>query len=216
MTINQIDVLVEELSMEALLRELLPRLVGEHVTVQIYPFNGKGDLMSKLPARLKGYAHWLPPTQRIVILVDRDDEDCRQLKSRLENIAAAAGLTTKSQSRTPVWQVVNRIAVAELEAWYFGDWQAVIRAYPRAPNSIPRKAKFRDPDNVSGGTWEAFERVMQRAGYFGSGLRKIEAARAITPHMDPPKNSSPSFQALRKAVAEAVAPATALQGDEHD
>lgn len=39
------------------------------------------------------------------------------------------------------WQLVNRIAIEELEAWYFGDWEAVRTAYPRIPSTIPNQQK---------------------------------------------------------------------------
>jgi len=52
-----------------------------------------------------------------------------------------------------------------------------------------------------GGTWETFERILKRAGYFQTGLRKIEVARAIAEHMDPSRNASPSFQAVRHVLA---------------
>ena len=36
--------------------------------------------------------------------------------------------------REGAWQVVNRIAIEELQAWHFGDWEAARQAnpYPRA------------------------------------------------------------------------------------
>jgi hypothetical protein len=80
-------------------------------------------------------------------------------------------------------------------------WQAVRAAFPRVAETIPRKAKFRDADAITGGTWEEFERVMQRAGYFAGGLRKIDAAQQIAPLMDPERNTSPSFQVLRRSLA---------------
>jgi hypothetical protein len=98
--------------------------------------------------------------------------------------------------------VVNRIAIEELEAWYFGDWRAVRAAYPKVPRNAPQQASFRHPDDIAGGTWEAFERVLQGAGYFGQGLRKVEAARTIAPHLVPRRNTSPSFRALRDALQE--------------
>lgn len=39
---------------------------------------------------------------------------------------------------------------------------------------------------------------MKKAGYFETGLRKIECARTIAQHMEPARNTSPSFQALRR------------------
>jgi hypothetical protein len=138
-----------------------------------------------------------------VVVVDRDDQDCEQLKQELETHAAAAGLATRSTApaNTP-WIVVNRLAIEELEAWYFGDWDAVRAAFPKVPATLPAKAGYRDPDRVKGGTWEAFERVLQQAGYFAGGLRKIEVARAVTPHMVPPRNRSRSFQVLHLALQD--------------
>ncbi len=39
----------------------------------------------------------------------------------------------------------------------------------------------------------AFERILQKRGYCKTGLRKIEAARAIAAHIDPGRNRSHSF-----------------------
>ena len=123
------EILVEEPSMETFLRGLLPRLLPEDRTFQIHPFRGKANLIAKLEARLRGYAAWLPSDWRIVVVVDRDDEDCRELKRRMEAIAAKVGLRSRTQSPT-YWQLVKRIVIEELEAWYFGDWEAVVAAYP--------------------------------------------------------------------------------------
>ena len=102
-------------------------------------------------------------------------------------------------------RVIPRIAVEELEAWFFGDWQAVRAAYPGVAAGVPSKRGHRDADAIAGGTAEALERVLQDAGYFAGGLRKIEAARAIATHMDPRRNRSKSFCVLRDALAELVA-----------
>jgi len=97
---------------------------------------------------------------------------------------------------------VNRMAIEELEAWFFGDWEAVRAAYPGVDENVPKKSKYRDPDAISGGTWEALERILRRAGHFQTGLRKIEAARAIAQHMNPAENRSQSFCAFRDALSE--------------
>ena len=101
--------------------------------------------------------------------------------------------------------MANRIAVEELEAWFFGDWTAVQAAYPRVSASQVSKQGFRDPDAVLGGTWEALERVLKKAGYFKTGLRKMECAKQVAQHMEPARNASRSFQAFAGAVASAVA-----------
>lgn len=205
MKAEHLEILVEEPSMEAFLSGLLPRLLAERATFNTYTHQGKEDLLAKLTARMHGYAAWLPENWRIVVVIDRDDDDCGELKQRMEQAAADAGLRSRSAADEQGWQVVTRIAIEELEAWYFGDWKAVCEQYPRVPEGIPRKAPFRNSDAIAGGTWESLERILQRAGYFAGGLRKIELARALGMRADPDSNASKSFTAFRDALLEAVA-----------
>ncbi|MCZ2291909.1 MAG: DUF4276 family protein [Burkholderiales bacterium] len=205
MSAAHFEFLVEEPSMEAFLRALLPRLLPHDRTFEIHPFQGKSDLLGKLEQRLRGYAAWLPSDWRIAVVVDRDDQDCRVLKGQLESMAQRAGLRTRTGARNAPWQLVNRIAIEELEAWYFGDWTAVRSAYPRAAENVPRRQALRDPDAIAGGTWEAFERIMQARGYFRGGLLKIEAARAIGAQVELARSSSRSFRVFCDALVEACA-----------
>lgn len=205
MTVEHVEIIVEEPSSEAALRLVLPRILGT-TSFEIYTHSCKDELLQRLPSRLRGYSSWLPETWRIVVLVDRDDDRCAKLKNRLESIARDAGLATRSNNAPSRFAVVNRIAIEELEAWYFGDWTAVRRAYPRVPANIPMQTRYRDPDAIKGGTWEAFEHILQASGYFKTGLRKLEAARAIAEFMDPRQNTSRSFKALRDALVQMAAP----------
>lgn len=190
--------------MEAFLRELLPRILGSQIDFQIHPSLSKNDLLKKLPERLKGYSKWLPDEWRVVVIVDRDDDECVRLKRRLEEMASRARLRTRSSTHGSEWQLVNRIAVEELEAWYFGDWEAVRMAYPRVPETLPNRSGFRDPDAIRGGTWERLEKVLKEAGYFSTGLRKIELARELGGLVDPNRNRSQSFNLFRDALIEAM------------
>ncbi len=200
MTIAHLEVLVEERSTEEALSILLPRLLGA-TTFSLHPYTGKADLLTKLPSRLRGYGKWMPADMRILIVVDRDDDDCRKLRANVDAIARKEGLTVRAKKKS-AYQVASRIAIEELEAWFFGDWQAVRAAYPRVPTSIPTQRQYRDPDAIKGGTWEALERVLQNAGELGGRLRKIETARRVSTHMDPARNKSPSFQAFCRVVHE--------------
>ena len=204
MRAKHLEILVEEPSMEAFLQELLPRLLCDQATFAIYTHQGKSDLSAKLGERLRAYAKWLPEHWRIVVIVDRDSEDCQILKQRLESEADAAGLRSRSSSADAPWQVVNRLAIEELESWYFGEWSGVRKAYPKVPLSIPKQAAYRCPDAIAGGTWEAFERILRRAGYFSGGLRKMECARAVGKQIDPAISASPSFVIFRDALLEAI------------
>jgi hypothetical protein len=203
--LEKLIVYVEEPSMEATLEHLLPKLTND-VDFEIRRFQCKDDLLKNLPDRLRGYSTWLPENWAIFVLVDRDDDDCTVLKQTLESMAERAGFLSKTRAGNGNrFQVANRIAIEELEAWFFGDWAAVRTAYPKVPATIPQKAAYRDPDGVLGGTWEALERILQRAGYFKTGLRKMECARTVAQHMEPNRNTSQSFRAFVGAVSAAMA-----------
>ena len=205
MTARHVEFLVEEPSMEAFLRALLPRLLPPDRSFDVRVFRGKPDLLGKLENRLRGYAKWLPDDHRIVVMVDRDGDECHELKEKLEIAAARAGLLSRSRAAGHHWQLANRVVIEELEAWYFGDWEAVRTAYPRVPSAIQNRAKYRDPDDIAGGTSEAFERILNGRGYFTTGLSKTEAARAIAAHIDSARNRSRSFRLFADTIAEATA-----------
>lgn len=197
-----LEILVEEPSAEAALLNLLPPILGGRVSFAIRTFQGKKDLFARLPDRLRGYRATLPPPEcRIIVLVDEDRSDCMELKARLEEIAKKAGFLTKTAARRGrKFQVVNRLAIEELEAWFFGDVKALVHAYPGVPGSLGKKAAYRNPDAIEGGTWEALERVLRKAGYYPGGLPKIEVAKMISVHMDPERNTSQSFRVFCEGV----------------
>jgi hypothetical protein len=200
-----IEFLVEELSAEAALKNLVPKILGEEVTFQIHPYQGKQNLLRKLPDRLKGYKKWLPDDWRIVVLIDTDRQDCKLLKHQLEEIASNAGLITKSAAPSDrSFQVLNRLAIEELEAWFFGDVEAIATAYPGVSPKIAQKERFRNPDAITGGTWEALEKLLQSKGYHRGGLEKVNAARQISQHMNPDCNRCKSFEVFRDGLLKMV------------
>lgn len=200
-----LEILVEEPSAKSALEILVPKIIGERISFNIIQFQGKSDLLKKLPDRMRGYARWLPPDYRIMVLIDEDRQDCYRLKQQLETIAVQAGLITKAGATGgSTFQVVNRIAVEELEAWFFGDFEALRLAYPRLPVSLPNRHPYRDPDAIGGGTAEEMERVLQHAGYHKGGLAKIQAASDIAPHMIPERNRSKSFQVFREGLLSLI------------
>lgn len=174
--------------MEAALLELVPRIRPD-ASFELHPYRGKPDLLKKLPSRLRGYAQWHQPDVRVVVVVDRDAEDCLHLKQRLVDVSASAALPA-----------LCRIAIEELEAWFLGDVAALRGAYPAVPASLASKRGFRDPDAIAGGTWEALERVLQKAGYYSAGMPKVEVATRVAAVMDPDANRSGSFCAFRDGL----------------
>ena len=196
-----LEFLVEEPSAEEALSILVPRIVGPDADFAIRIFSGKMDLLRKLPKRMKAYANWPPGDWRIVVLVDEDRQDCRRLKQKMEQACLDAGLGSRSRPLSDGRvHVVNRLAIEELEAWFFGDLEAVCKAYPRVSTNLEHK--YRDPDAIKGGTSEALERVLRRAGHHRGGLSKIQAARDIASHMDPERNRSRSFCLFRDTLRD--------------
>jgi Domain of unknown function (DUF4276) len=189
------EFLVEELSAEAALVNLVPNILEAKHTFAIHPFQGKADLLVNLPARLRAYRSWIPEDWRIVVLIDEDREDCKALKGKLEMAARNAGLITRTSTKGQgLFVVLNRLAIEELEAWFFGDVSALRAAYPKVPATLGKKAKYRDPDSIVGGTWEALERELRKAGYYPTGMPKIEVSRNVSMRMEAARNRSHSFQ----------------------
>ncbi len=200
-----LDFLVGEASLESALSQLLPKILPSSVSSKIHAFRGKPDLLAKLPKRLKGYQAWLPPDGKIVILIDEDREDCLELKEKLEIIAISSGLITKSScQKDKSFQVLNRIVIEELEAWFFGDVEAICQAYPKVSPNLATQQPYRDPDAIKGGTWEALERVLRKAGYHPGGLEKYKASSEISQYMNPELNRSKSFQVFYQGLLESI------------
>jgi Domain of unknown function (DUF4276) len=196
-----VEIFVEEPSMESALQTLIPKIRPDlSECFQIHAFEGVDDMLQKLPDRLRGYAGWLPTDWRIVIVRDEDRKNCEKLKAEIEKMTRTAGLVPKPNAKETAFNVLTRIAVEELEAWFLGDIPALAATYARIPSTLGSKQGFRDVDAVRGGTWEALERVLQKAGHFLGGLPKIQVAREVAAHMNPDRNTSSSFKAFRDGL----------------
>jgi hypothetical protein len=195
-----LEIIVEEPSAETALRALLPRLLRPGDDFSIIAYRGKTQMFQSLARDLGRYKGYMPPGRRVLVLVDRDRDDCRQLKRQLETFAAQAGLRTKTHPAADgTFQVVTRIAIEELEAWFLGDPAAVQRGFRRV-----KAAHFKgceDPDAIAGGTAEKLGRILHAAGEISSPkLPKGEAASRIAPHLNPDTNASASFRHFCGAV----------------
>ncbi len=80
-----------------------------------------------------------------------------------------------------------------------GMWRRYGPYIRGVPRTLAQRARFRDPDAVAGGTWEALDRVLRKAGY-SEGLVKTVTARLVAEHMDPQRNLSHSFQVFRDGL----------------
>ena len=201
---RRLEVLVEEPSAEAALRHLLPKLVPVAVRWKIVNFRSKSKLLQELEARLRAYRARVEQGEnvRILVLVDRDDDDCLVLKRRLAAFTARAGLSTRSRpDGDGRFRVVNRIVVEELESWFLGDPAALRAAFPSLPATNPASAPFRSPER---GDWKTLHRYLRKHGIYRGRYPKIDAAKRIAPRMDVTANRSPSFRQFRAGLAALV------------
>ena len=198
-----IEFLLEERSAELALRAILPKVISSDVSHRFHVFQGKQDLLKQLPGRLKSYRFKIPSDWRIVVLIDEDRENCHQLKAVLEQMAQDEGFVTKSSEiKNSGFQVVNRLAIEELEAWFFGDPKAIRAAYPKIPDGFHRRREFQNPDAIAGGTCEALERMLRQ--FYRRRYAKSKMARMIAPHMEPDRNTSRSFQVFVEGLKACV------------
>lgn len=199
-----IEVLCEGSSDVPAIKEVLTRrfnlVEGEHF--RIHPHRGKGKLprvadrlkapargddtlLTQLPIKLKNMGRQTHGgfEVAVVVVVDADDDDCRQLKRSLLDLYDA--LPTKPP------KVVFRIAVEETESWFIADTKAVRAAYARADVAI---LNSHPPDAICG----AWERLAECLGEDPADCRgrKAEWATVISPHLDLERPKSPSFAAL--------------------
>ncbi|OYY93183.1 MAG: hypothetical protein B7Y41_12725 [Hydrogenophilales bacterium 28-61-23] len=205
-----LEVLVEDASGKIALETLLPKVLGlqdaPH-TWRIHAYKGIGRipknlqgsadpskrmLLDQLPRLLAGYAR-TPGVDAVMVVLDRDTRPCADFLTELKAIAALGHPNT-----------LFRLAIEEMEAWYFGDLAAVKKAYPHA------KAKVLNAyiqDSVCG-TWEMLADALyaggaaaiKKQGWPLSGQLKCEWAGRISPYMDVDANLSPSFRKLSQGL----------------
>jgi hypothetical protein len=102
-----------------------------------------------------------------------------------------------------------RLAIEEMEAWFLGDRQALVTAYPRAKKDVLNRYR---QDSVCG-TWELLadaiyqggSQAIKKAGWPLPGTLKHEWVEQIAPHMDVSANASPSFCKFRDGIRRLVA-----------
>ena len=166
--------LLEEPSMKYLLDELLPCILPPGIAFQTIPHQGKHDLEKSIPRKLRGWKE--PEDIRFVILHDQDMKDCAVLKQELLQLCAVTDRPC-----------LVRIACQELEAWYFGDIDALCSAYGRPKlKSVIEKKRFRIPDAIPDPKKELHKLIPEH--------QQISGAKRVAPHMDIERNTSASFQ----------------------
>jgi len=127
---------VEEESMGKFLEGILPRLGFNSDNFEIKEHRGKPDLMSNLDKLIPTLSK---QAQQIIVLVDRDNENCIGLKKNIK----------KKMEDHCSCEYKIRIVCHELEAWFLGDMDAIKKCSERfKPDSYRNKAQYRDIDSI--------------------------------------------------------------------
>jgi len=211
-----IEILVEDASGGKLLELLLPKIfggLGEPHTWRVHSYKGIGRipknlkagddpskriLLDQLPRLLRGYGK-NPGIDAVVVVLDADDRNCVDFLTELRTLAARCN---------PSPNTLFRLAIEEMEAWYFGDSQALTKAYPKAKSDV---LDHYEQDRVCG-TWEVLadaiypggSAALKKAGWPRPGQVKCEWAEKIGPLLDINRNVSPSFDKLRDGLHRLV------------
>lgn len=211
-----LEFLIEDSSGEKLLQALLPKLLGDQGAPHSWRVHGykgigrvpmglkaTGDpskriLLDQLHRLLRGYGK-TPGIDAVVVILDSDRRNCRTFLAELQALRDECN---------PAPNTLFRIAIEEMEAWYFGDRIALLQAYPRAKKEVLDRYR---QDSVCG-TWEMLADALhpggaeyiKKTGWPLPGQIKSEWAERIGPLMDPERNASPSFGKLRDGVRRLI------------
>lgn len=227
------QILVEDISGEALLGHIVPKIIGESNSYEIKHYKGIGRipaglkpgsdpkkriLLDQLPRLVSGYGSVLSryPENYPAVLVIVCDLDRRCLKEFRNSIMECIDRCINKP------ETILCLAVEEGEAWLLGDTEAVVSAYPKAR---PEILNSYIPDSICG-TWEVLANAVHTGGakallglgYQAVGGRKHEWANAIGPLIHLDRNKSPSLKYFVEKLQSrgASSSGTAQQPDAED
>ena len=164
------------------------------------PKKNDQTLLHNLPSKLRAYGNECKKDLIVVVLVDLDQRpDPDVYKQELINILGACPLPPNT---------LFCLAIEEIEAWFLGDHDAILKAYPdakvQALNGYVQDSQC--------GTWEALADVFYPGGHSAllqAGTHRVEIvknkvtwARRISPYMQVERNLSPSFNKFYHDIRE--------------
>lgn len=207
-----VEFLVEDSSGAVLIENLVPQIMGDFGaphTWRVHQYKGIGRLpnnlrggedpakralLNQLPRLLSGCGK-TPGIDAVVVVVDSDRRNCRDFLQELKTVVEQCDQAPNT---------LFRLAIEEMEAWYLGDRNALLEAYPRAKKAILDRYQ---QDSICG-TWELLAdaiypgglKAVQKVGWPLPGQIKHEWAGRISPLMDVDRNASPSFCKFRDGL----------------
>lgn len=172
--------------MKEFLDRFLPRLFPK-LEFLCVPHEGKSDLEKSIPRKLRA---WIEPGVRFVVVRDNDGAQCGRVKKKLLRLCSEANRD----------DTLVRLACQELEAWYFGEAEALAEVYGQPDlRKLPRQARYRDPDKIVNPS-SALEDLVPGFGKI-SGARRM--GEIISTSID--RNGSHSFRVFIDGVSRIAA-----------
>ena len=182
--------MLEEQSMKVLLDGLLPRLFGDLKFLWL-AHEGKSDLEESIRTKLKAWRH---PEDRFVVVRDNDGGDCVALKTALAALCSESGRP----------ESLVRIVCQELEAWYFGQPDALSAAFDDPSlRKLGGKARYRNSDAIT--------QPARQLSRLCARFQKVSGARLMAKRITYAGNKSPSFRAFVDGVARVSSRAIVAQ-----
>jgi Domain of unknown function (DUF4276) len=177
---------LEEPSAKRFLEGVVDRMNVQKIPVRYIVFEGKQDLEAQLERRLRGYRN---VAASFIVMRDQDGEpNCQLIKDNITQICARAGRA----------DAIVRIACRELEAFYWGDLQAVEEALCiRNLVRYSRTARYRNSDDIPQPAREL--QKITKGGY-----QKMSGSEQIGRRISFNNCTSRSFQALRMSIAQCL------------
>jgi hypothetical protein len=92
--LDKLILFVEEISMKTALDYILPK-ISTNLKFNIINFQCKSDLLKNISHTLLDYSNFMTEKYLIMILVDRDKDDCLKLKNILNDLTNLAKKNAK-------------------------------------------------------------------------------------------------------------------------
>ena len=155
-----IIILTEELS----IKEFLEVFIEKNfpcINFRVFAHRGYTHLQKEMRNKLRSFRAIYQQNVQFIILHDKDDNNCIELKGKLSDLA----------NEGDIRDFTIRIVCSELESWYLGDLRALDIIQGSNYHSMQMKEKYRAPDNLQKPSQElmkifpAYEKVKHSKEY---------------------------------------------------
>lgn len=187
---RQLYVLTEEESARPVIEALFATISeGLTVSCRVITHQGKDDLLKAITKTVPSLSRI--PNTSILVLHDQDQNDCRILKAKIVHL-----MEQHCQCHYKI-----RIVCQELEAWYFGDIEAIKLCYEVInQQQLTSRTKRKNVDEIVNPSHELLKYI--REYHKLKTLPKVQMAKRVAVHLNVDRNTSTSFKMTTNAILE--------------